>query len=59
MRMEQRQDIQQSVLRSSANAAPTLWADRQTLACVSGTIFGRDVVPEVNKINGVVGAAGC
>ena len=34
----------------SANVAPTLWADRQTLACVSGTIFGRDVLPEVNKI---------
>ncbi|MGC2134823.1 MAG: hypothetical protein WA661_16385 [Xanthobacteraceae bacterium] len=36
---------------SSAIAAPTLWADRQTLAWVSGIVFGRDVVPEVNRIN--------
>ena len=31
-------------------AVPTLWADRQTLAWVSGTIFGRDVLPDVNRI---------
>jgi hypothetical protein len=23
------------------------WADAQTLRCVKGTIFGRDVVPDV------------
>jgi hypothetical protein len=31
-------------------AALTLCADKQTLAWVSGTIFGRDVLPEVNRI---------
>ena len=28
-----------------------MWADRQTLAWVSGIVFGRDVVPEVKRIN--------
>ena len=31
----------------SISVSRTLQADAQTLACVSGTIFGRDVVPEV------------
>src|SRR5579862_5356528 len=30
---------------------PTLPADRQTLACVSGTVLGRDVVPDVRRMN--------
>jgi hypothetical protein len=28
-----------------------LWADAQMLLCVSGTIFGREVVPEVWSSN--------
>src|SRR5258708_8806598 len=31
--------------------APTLEADRQTLAWVRGTVFGHDVLPEVNRMN--------
>ena len=57
MRMEQRQHIQQSVLRiQAANAAPALWADRQTPACVNGTIFGRDVVPDVIRMKASLSA---
>src|SRR5580658_6888485 len=33
----------------SCSAATALQAEVQILACVSGTIFGRDVVPDVNK----------
>src|SRR5262249_26568985 len=36
---------------SRARGAPTLRATRQTLACVSGTILGREVVPEVTRMN--------
>ena len=36
---------------ASPKTAPTLYAERHTLACVSGTSFGRDVVPEVNNMN--------
>ena len=35
----------------SARLVPTLWADRQTLAWVSGTVLGRDVLPEVKRMN--------
>src|SRR5262249_51470163 len=34
----------------SAKVVPTLCAERHTAAWVSGTIFGRDEVPEVNRI---------
>src|SRR5579864_5597645 len=37
----------------SCSAATALKADAQILACVSGTIFGRDVVPDVNKKSAV------
>src|SRR5437763_10776901 len=41
------------------SAAPVLQAEVQILACVSGTIFGRDVVPEVGNISAVsLGLAG-
>ena len=33
----------------SCNAATALKAEVQILICVNGTIFGRDVVPDVNK----------
>src|SRR5580704_4379848 len=38
----------------SCSAATALKAEVQILACVSGTIFGRDVVPDVNKNSAVV-----
>src|SRR5580704_6675951 len=38
----------------SASAATALKAEVQILTCVSGTIFGRDVVPDVNKNSAVV-----
>jgi len=34
-----------------ATVSRTLQAEAQMLACVSGTIFGRDVVPEVCRIS--------
>src|SRR5262249_6838722 len=36
---------------SSPRVAATLCADRQTAAWVRGTIFGRDVLPEVSRMN--------
>ena len=41
---------------SSCNTAPALWADWQTLACVKGTIFGRDVVPDVIRMKASLSA---
>ena len=35
----------------SSRLIPTLRADRQTLAWVKGTVFGRDVLPEVKRMN--------
>src|SRR5208337_2155008 len=41
----------------SARIAPTLQADAVTLMCRSGTIFGRDVVPEVCSTSATSSAA--
>ena len=41
----------------SASTPPMCFADAQTLACVSGTIFGRDVVPEVCSISATSAAS--
>ena len=52
MPMEQRQHAEQSVPRSKCQGRRQRCGPiRQTLAWVSGTVFGRDVLPEVNRIN--------
>ena len=46
--MEERHDVKRYVSAASAPSESTIWrAEAVTLRCVNGTIFGREVVPEV------------